>query len=125
MKVTGIKRRPETATEEQKQNATEILGNDHFEKLVGEADFIVGVLPKVKDTNDFFNKESTFSKMKSSAVFMSIGRGTTVNEEDLVEALKNNTIGGAVLDVYKKEPLVAESGLWECENCLMTPHCAD
>lgn len=56
---------------------------------------------------------------------MSIGRGTTVNEEDLIEALKNHTIGGAVLDVYKHEPLVPESGLWDCPNCLMTPHCAD
>lgn len=86
---------------------------------------MVGVLPKVGDTADFFNSESTFSKMKSTAVFMNIGRGTTVNEEDLVSALNSGTIGGAVLDVYKKEPLVAESGLWDCKNCLMTPHCAD
>ena len=125
MKVSGVKRRPEQATAEQKENASEIVGNDHFDRLVKEADFIVGVLPKTAHTTDYFNKESTFSKMKPSAVFMSIGRGTTVNEEDLIEALNTKQIGGAVLDVYKKEPLVAESGLWDCPNCLMTPHCAD
>ena len=45
--------------------------------------------------------ESTFSKMKESAVFMNIGRGMNVNENDLVKALKSKIIGGAVLDVYK------------------------
>lgn len=56
---------------------------------------------------------------------MNIGRGTTVNEEDLVEALNSGEIGGGVLDVFKKEPLPVESGLWECKNLLITPHCAD
>ena len=56
---------------------------------------------------------------------MNIGRGTTVNEEDLAESLKNGTIAGAVLDVFKVEPLPETSGLWECENVLITPHCAD
>jgi phosphoglycerate dehydrogenase-like enzyme len=48
----------------------------------------VGILPKVAgETDDFFNMESTFSKMKKTAVFMNIGRGTTVKEEDLLKAL--------------------------------------
>jgi len=69
--------------------------------------------------------ESTFKKMKKTAVFMNIGRGTTVNEQDLVEALNSGEIGGGVLDVFKKEPLTVESGLWDCKNLLITPHCAD
>ena len=57
---------------------------------------------------------------------MSIGRGTVVKEEDLVEALKENVIAGAVMDVYKTEPLPQESPLWDLENMLlMYPHCAD
>lgn len=47
------------------------------------------MLPKVGDTVKFFNTESTFSKMKKSAVFMNIGRGPTVNEDDLTQALKD------------------------------------
>ena len=69
--------------------------------------------------------ESTFSKMKKTAVFMNIGRGTTVKEEDLVKALKEKMIAGAVLDVFKYEPLSKESELWECDNVLIFPHCAD
>ena len=56
---------------------------------------------------------------------MNIGRGTCVNEDDLVSALNSQLISGAVLDVFKKEPLTKESGLWDCKNVLMTPHCAD
>jgi len=126
MKVTGLKRRPETVSEEHKSYCDEVVGNDQFDRVVQEADFIVGVLPKVPgQTDDFFNAQSTFSKMKKTAVFMNIGRGTTVNEEDLAAALKSKEIAGAVLDVFKKEPLIKESPLWDCENVLITPHCAD
>lgn len=56
---------------------------------------------------------------------MSIGRGTVVDEDDLLEALNNN-IAGAVMDVFKQEPLPKESPLWDHENMLLlTPHCAD
>lgn len=93
---------------------------------MSEADFVVGVLPRVVgETDYFFTTESTFSKMKKSAVFMNIGRGPTCKEEDLVKALKEKTIAGAVLDVFEKEPLTENSEIWECENVFITPHCAD
>jgi phosphoglycerate dehydrogenase-like enzyme len=63
--------------------------------------------------------------MKPSSIFMNIGRGVTVKESDLVEALKTKVIAGAVLDVFEVEPLSKESELWEMPNVLMTPHCAD
>lgn len=63
--------------------------------------------------------------MKKSAVFMNIGRGLTVKEADLVKALNEKMIAGAVLDVFEKEPLTESSEIWECENVLITPHCAD
>ncbi len=57
-------------------------------------------MPKTNETNHFFNKDF-FSLMKNDAVFMSIGRGSTVNEDDLILFLKNKKIRGAVLDVYE------------------------
>jgi len=125
MKVTGLKRRPDQVNDAQKNNANDIVGNDQYDRVIAEADYVVGVLPGLDSTIDFFNMESTFKKMKKTAVFMNIGRGSTVNEQDLVEALNTEVIGGGVLDVFKKEPLVVESGLWECKNLLITPHCAD
>lgn len=71
-----------------------------------------------------FNFE-VFQKMKESAVFINIGRGPTVVENDLIRALKEKTIAGAVLDVFQEEPLDKDSELWKLPNIFMTPHCAD
>lgn len=126
MKTIGVKRDATKLNDDQKTYADKVVGNDELAQAVAEADFVVGALPKVPGaTDDFFNMESTFSKMKSSGVFMNVGRGTCVNEEDLIEALKSQKIYGAVLDVFKKEPLTPESELWNMPNVLMTPHCAD
>ena len=69
--------------------------------------------------------DTCFSKMKPGSVFMNVGRGKTVNEQDLISALKNGTIAGAVLDVFAVEPLPEDSELWTLPNVLITPHCAD
>lgn len=63
--------------------------------------------------------------MKSTAVFANIGRGTTVNEEDLADSLESGRIGGAFLDVFKVEPMHKDNRLWKAPNLFMTPHCAD
>ena len=63
--------------------------------------------------------------MKKDAIFMNIGRGKSVIEQDLIDALQNKTIKGAVLDVFEKEPLEKSSALWDMKNVLITPHCAD
>ena len=124
MKVWGLKRNPAVCSDEYRSYVDEVCGLDKYDEVIKEADFVVGVLPKVDDTIDFFNMESTFSKMKESAVFMNIGRGPTCKEDDLTKALKDKVIGGAVLDVFAKEPLAQESELWTMDNVLITPHCA-
>jgi len=126
MKVTGVKRNPEAVSDLHRSYCDAIVGNDKYAEVIADADYVVGVLPKVPSvTDDFFSMESTFSKMKKDGVFMNIGRGTTVNEQDLAKAINDGTIAGAVLDVFKVEPLPQDNPLWECENLLMTPHCAD
>ena len=66
-----------------------------------------------------------FKKMKKNAVFMNIGRGPSVNEYDLANALHDGIIKGAVQDVFTVEPLPQENPLWGAPNLFMTPHCAD
>jgi phosphoglycerate dehydrogenase-like enzyme len=95
------------------------------DKVLSEADYVVGSLPRMPSTDDFFNGPNFFNKMKKSAVFMNIGRGTTCDEEDLAKALTTSKIAGAVLDVFKVEPLPKKSPLWYAPNLFMTPHCAD
>lgn len=86
---------------------------------------MVGVLPKTEDTVNFFTMEACFSKMKKSAVFMNIGRGQTVKEDELIVALQQGVIAGAALDVFAVEPLSHESPLWSMPNVLIYPHCAN
>lgn len=103
-KVIGFKRRPEVTNEAHKSFADAIYGMDRLDEFLGKADFVVGVLPKTGDTHHFFDA-NFFGKMKSSAVFMNIGRGPTVKEVDLINALEQQKIAGAVLDVFEIEPL--------------------
>ena len=60
--------------------------------------------------------------MKDSACFINVGRGQTVNQEDMVEALQQGKIAGAGLDVTDPEPLPQGHPLWEMENVILTPH---
>ncbi|KAF8276977.1 hypothetical protein TcBrA4_0122660 [Trypanosoma cruzi] len=65
--------------------------------------------------------------MKPSAVYISIGRGITQNEDDLACALRDGVIRGASVDVFEREPLPAESPLWDIsdDKLLLTAHSAD
>jgi phosphoglycerate dehydrogenase-like enzyme len=92
--------------------------------LFREADYVICSLPGGSATTHFCNKEA-FAAMKPSGVFISIGRGTCVDEKALVDALTNGQIAGAALDVFEKEPLPEDSSVWTCKNLLLSSHNAD
>lgn len=125
MRVIGVNKFPEMVSAEEKKNCDELVGLDKYEWAVSEADYILGALPRMTSTDNFFNWNNCFSKMKDTGVFMNIGRGTTVDEDDLAKALNTGRIKGAVLDVFKVEPLAKENKLWYAKNLFITPHCAD
>ena len=92
--------------------------------LYREADFVVSTLPATPDTVDFFNA-AAFAAMRRGAVFVNVGRGTTVDEDALADALRSGKLAGAALDVFKREPLPESSPLWDLESLLVSPHNAD
>lgn len=85
------------------------------------ADIIVLTLPLTDKTKGMFDK-AKFAIMKSHAIFVNIARGALVVEADLIEALQQCSIAGAVLDVFEQEPLDENSPLWDMENVILTPH---
>jgi len=93
-------------------------------ELFGASDFVVCSLPGGPGTKNACGR-AEFAAMKPAGVFISMGRGTCVDEEALVEALQGRRIAGAALDVFATEPLPPESPLWDCENLLLSPHNAD
>lgn len=99
----------------------EIYTNDQVNGCVGQADFVVAVLPYTKETEHFIGREQ-FKAMKDEAIFINIGRGKTVNEADLLKALREGEIAHAVLDVFEEEPLPEDHPFWEMEQVTVTPH---
>jgi phosphoglycerate dehydrogenase-like enzyme len=63
--------------------------------------------------------------MKPTAIVINVGRGPVIDEAALIRALQQKKIGAAALDVFEKEPLPADSPLWDMENVLISPHCTD
>lgn len=108
-------------TSKKYQYVDEVVTEKDIAKLLQRADFVVNAMPLTHDTKYFFDKNK-FEQMKSSAYFINIGRGPVAYEKDLIDALKNETIAGAGLDVFEEEPLIHESPLWDMENVLITPH---
>lgn len=96
---------------------------EQLNKLLNQSDFVINCLPLTNETKNFFTMDK-FKQMKSSAYFINIGRGKTVDENDLINALKQNIIAGAGLDVFAEEPLSEQSELWNLKNIIITPHYA-
>ena len=92
--------------------------------LVKDIDFVLNLLPYTKKTKSIFNKK-VLGKMKNTSYIINIGRGETMVEKDLVEALQNNWIGGAGLDVFQNEQKLPKSPLNDdMDNVIITPHIA-
>ncbi|MBK93105.1 MAG: D-glycerate dehydrogenase [Rickettsiales bacterium] len=89
-------------------------------EVLSQADFVSLHCPSTKETRGLMNKE-TISKMKKSAYLINTARGDIVNEKELVEALKEEKIMGAGLDVYEEEPSV-EKDLINLKNVFLLPH---
>jgi phosphoglycerate dehydrogenase-like enzyme len=105
------------------EGVAELHTPDALDDLLPRADFVILTIPHTPETEGLMNA-ARFSRMKSSAYFINIGRGKTTRLDDLVDALRAGKIAGAGLDVFEVEPLPADHPLWEAPNALLTPHTA-
>ncbi len=113
VEVTAVRR---TATGE-----PNVIGLDDWRDRLGEFDWIFVSAPATSDTRHMFGAEE-FAAMKNSAWLVNVARGTLVDQDALLTALNDKTIGGAALDVTDPEPLPADHPLWDAPNCLITMH---
>jgi phosphoglycerate dehydrogenase-like enzyme len=88
-----------------------------------QADHVVNLLPANEQTRRFVSRER-FEQMGRGAIFYNIGRGTTVDQDALLEALHSSRLAAAYLDVTDPEPLPPQHPLWREPNCHITPHTA-
>jgi phosphoglycerate dehydrogenase-like enzyme len=102
---------------------TELVHPDDLLSVVGRVDGIVVALPGTDATNKLLGAE-LLAAVKPGVTIVSVGRGTVLDEEALVEALRDGRVGFAALDVFAVEPLPATSPLWELPNVVISPHTA-
>lgn len=92
-----------------------------LDAVAAEADFLVDVLPGGPEHVGVVSR-AVLGAMKPSAVFINVGRGETVDEPALIDALREGRIAGAGLDVVSRTPLAPDSPLWDMPNVLLSPH---
>ncbi len=92
-----------------------------FDKLLETADYVLNLTPLTPETAGMFNRD-VFNKMKKNAIFLNVGRGGAVVEEDLVAAIEQGEIAGAGLDVFEKEPVPEDHPLMQFQNVVCLPH---
>lgn len=104
--------------------AQNTLGFDQLDAQLPKADLLILAAALTDETRYLFNA-SKFSIMKPTAYLVNIARGPMVHTEDLIEALNNDLIAGAAVDVTDPEPLPDGHPLWNAKNVIITPHTAD
>jgi phosphoglycerate dehydrogenase-like enzyme len=117
MNVIAVRRNPRG------DEPVRTVAEARVEEVLPLADHVVNILPGGAGTRGFMSA-ARLAKLKSSAVFYNIGRGTTIDQAALLEALRNGRLAGAWLDVTDPEPLPADHPLWTAPNCHITPHTA-
>ena len=98
-----------------------IFSLQNMKTILPLADYIVCTIPLTEETMYLFDMDK-FELMNSNAIFINVSRGKIIKENDLINALKENKIRAAVLDVFETEPLPQESKLWDLDNVIITPH---
>jgi phosphoglycerate dehydrogenase-like enzyme len=119
MKVLGVRRTAKKITRTRYVDI--VYPRTHLTKMLTQCDYIVMVLPYTPETHLMIG-EKELKAMKSSAHLINVGRGRTVDEDMLIDALEEGWIAGAGLDALTIEPLPASSKLWDMPNVIITPH---
>ncbi len=107
-------------TQEQAPEGVQMMSRD---EVLQQADYVSLHLPAIPGTVKSISTKE-FAMMKPTAYFINCARGAVVDEAALIEALKNNTIAGAGIDVYEIEPPKDDNPLYTLKNVYMTPHLA-
>jgi len=116
MQVSGLKRqRSEVA------QVDAVYDNSQVAEFLAPLDYLVLVLPDTPHTQHFLNSD-TLAMLKPEAVVINVGRGAAIDTDALVQALQQQRLRAAVLDVFEQEPLPTEHPLWPQPNAYITPH---
>jgi phosphoglycerate dehydrogenase-like enzyme len=116
MRVIGTRRRPTAMP-----HVDEVLPPGRTDEVLAQSDFVLLLLPATPDTENFINA-GRLAQMKPSAWLLNFGRGHVIKDDDLIAAVKSKKIAGALLDVFRQEPLPSEHPFWRTDGIIVLPH---
>jgi phosphoglycerate dehydrogenase-like enzyme len=116
MRVIGTKRRVETLPE-----VDQVLPPERTDEVLAQSDFVLLLLPATAETENFMNARR-LAQMKPSAWLLNFGRGHLIKDDDLIAAATEKRIAGAILDVFRQEPLPVEHPFWTTSGIVVLPH---
>ncbi|MEX1078467.1 MAG: NAD(P)-dependent oxidoreductase [Homoserinimonas sp.] len=115
--VTGV------ATTAREQDGYRVISTNDLATELPSTDLLIMILPSMRSTDNILNAER-LALLPNHAWVVNVGRGSTIDEDALLAALKADQLGGAAIDVTAVEPLPADSPLWDQHNLVITPHAA-
>jgi phosphoglycerate dehydrogenase-like enzyme len=118
MRVVGIRKRTETPAP---TGVEMVLPPGRLTELLSSSDVIVLAAALTAETRRLVNREA-LAHVKRGAWLINISRGQLVDDEAMIEALRDGRLGGAALDVFSREPLAPDSPYWDLANVIVTPH---
>ncbi|KAL7520699.1 hypothetical protein ACHAWX_005414 [Stephanocyclus meneghinianus] len=124
MRVVALRRNPAKSEFDPICDEVYGTGKDALQKLMSVSDYVVCSAPSTVETRGMVNADA-FKASKADQVFINLGRGPVVDENALLESLKNKTLRGAALDVFATEPLPPDHEFWDMDNVLISPHNMD
>lgn len=116
MRVIGTKRRPEATP-----GVAEILPPEKTDEVLAQSDYVLLLLPSTPATDNIMDARR-LAKMKQDAWLLNFGRGQLIKDDDLVAAVTQKKIAGAVLDVFRQEPLPSDHAFWRTPGIMVLPH---
>lgn len=116
LRVIGTKRRPAPL-----DHVAKVYPPEATDEVLSASDFVLLLLPSTTDTENFMDAKR-FRAMRQSAYLLNFARGALIVDADLIEAVRSKTIAGAVLDVFRKEPLPSDHPFWRTEGIMVLPH---
>lgn len=116
MQVIGVKNRPEPV-----DGVARVYSQEDMDEVFAQSDYVVNLLPLTDKTRQCIGRQQ-FEAMPEGACFINLGRGGSVDEKALVEALHHGFLRAAFCDVFEQEPLPADSPFWDLDNMIIMPH---
>ncbi|MGZ8155817.1 MAG: D-2-hydroxyacid dehydrogenase [Burkholderiales bacterium] len=116
IRVIGTKRTPGPVP-----HVERVYAPEETDEVLGASDFVLLLLPTTSETENFIDKDR-LRAMKPTAWLLNFARGALIVDADLIAAVQSKTIAGAVLDVFREEPLPTTHPFWKTEGIRLLPH---